>query len=143
VILDPRVGPIVTILDKLRRLDLVVSRENLWDFIPYSFVVDWFIPIGETLSHLDLRTDIDLFGAKVAILSSKATRSLTTTVRPRGRNRLGGISEYPFQLILDLKVYNRWHEDPTISVPDLEFENGLNIRRGADGFALLVQKFKP
>jgi hypothetical protein len=118
-----------------------VSRENLWDFVPFSFVLDWFIPIGETLSKLDLRTDIDLFGAKVAILSSKATRSLTTTVRPRGADREGGISEYCIQLILDLKVYNRWHEDPTISIPTIEVGNGLNIRRGADGFALLVQKF--
>lgn len=141
VILDPRIGPIVTVLDKLRRLDLVVSRENLWDFVPFSFVVDWFIPIGEILSHLDLRTDIDLFGAKVAILSSKATRSLTTTVRPRGADREGGISEYCIQLILNLKVYNRWHEDPTISIPTVEVGNGLNLRRGADGFALLVQKF--
>jgi hypothetical protein len=143
VILDPRVGPIVTILDRLRRLDLVVSRENLWDFIPFSFVLDWFIPIGETLSHLDLRTDIDLFGAKVAILSSKATRSLSTMVMSRGldRDHPGEICEYYIQLMLSLKVYNRWHEDPTISIPTVEVGNGLNVRRGADGFALLVQKF--
>jgi hypothetical protein len=141
VILDPRVGPIITVLDKLRRLDLVVSRENLWDFIPFSFVLDWFIPIGETLARLDLRTDLDLFGAKVAILSSKATRSLSTMVRSRGLDREGENSEFYIQLILNLKVYNRWHEDPTISIPTVEVGNGLNIRRGADGFALLVQKF--
>jgi hypothetical protein len=113
----------------------------LWDFIPFSFVLDWFIPIGETLARLDLRTDLDLFGAKVAILSSKATRSLSTMVRSRGLDREGENSEFYIQLILNLKVYNRWHEDPTISIPTVEVGNGLNIRRGADGFALLVQKF--
>jgi hypothetical protein len=107
----------------------------MWDFIPYSFVLDWFIPIGETLAHLDLREDIDLFGAKVAILSSKATRSLSTYV-----HRYYGDQEFNIQLALSFKVYNRWHEDPTISVPTIEFANGLNLRRGADGFALLVQK---
>jgi hypothetical protein len=135
VILDPKIGPIISLLDKLRRLDLVISRENMWDFIPYSFVLDWFIPIGETLAHLDLREDIDLFGAKVAILSSKATRSLSTYV-----HRYYGDQEFNIQLALSFKVYNRWHEDPTISVPTIEFANGLNLRRGADGFALLVQK---
>jgi hypothetical protein len=141
VILDPKIGPIISILDKLRRLDLVVSRENLWDFVPYSFVLDWFIPIGKALAHLDLRDDLDLFGAKIAILSSKASRSLNTTVQARGVSREGGYDWYSIQLYLNLKVYNRWHEDPTISVQDIELGNGLNIRRGADGFALLVQKF--
>jgi hypothetical protein len=141
VLLDPKIGPIVTILDKLRRLDFVVSRENLWDFVPYSFVLDWFIPIGEALAHLDLRDDVDLFGARVAILSSKASRSLSTYVSTRGKNREGEPSGYNIQLALTFKVYNRWHEDPTISVQDIELGNGLNVRRGADGFALLVQKF--
>jgi hypothetical protein len=138
VILDPRIGPIVSLYDKLRRLDLVVSRENLWDFVPYSFVVDWFIPIGQALSHLDLRDDLSLFGAKVAIFSSKASRSLATKVAPEVEGR-----SYYVNLALNFTVYNRWHEEPTISVPDIDLSNGLNIRRGADGFALLVQKSKP
>lgn len=37
----------------LRRLDLLVNPENLWDLVPFSFVVDWFYNIGSLLEQLD------------------------------------------------------------------------------------------
>lgn len=30
----------------------------VWDMIPYSFIVDWFIPIGDSLSVLDTETNM-------------------------------------------------------------------------------------
>nr|UJQ85098.1 MAG: hypothetical protein 1 [Leviviridae sp.] len=44
-------------LDLLRdlatKLDAVLSLENVWDLVPYSFVVDWLIPLGDSLNALD------------------------------------------------------------------------------------------
>lgn len=44
-------------LDLLRdlatKLDAVLSLENAWDLVPYSFVVDWLIPLGDSLNALD------------------------------------------------------------------------------------------
>jgi hypothetical protein len=31
--------------------DLLLSKENLWDMVPYSFVVDWFLPIGDVFAR--------------------------------------------------------------------------------------------
>jgi hypothetical protein len=35
-------------------LDIVPSLENIWDMVPYSFVVDWFLPIGQYFESLEL-----------------------------------------------------------------------------------------
>jgi hypothetical protein len=140
LLLDPQIGIINSTLDMLRRLDLILTRENLWDFVPYSFVVDWFFPIGEKLAQLDLQSDLVLFGAKTAILSSKArSDSLTFISRMPGDG-----DQYNWaNCSIDVSVYWRWHDKPSVSVLDTEFSNGLNLHRGANGMALLIQKIKP
>jgi hypothetical protein len=140
LLMDPKIGNMCSILDKLRRLDLILSRENLWDFVPYSFVVDWFFPIGEKLAQMDLQSDLVLFGAKTAILSSKASvRDLHLSHRMKADD-----SQYNWASCeLSANVYWRWHDIPSISVLDVEFSNGLNLHRGANGMALVVQKIKP
>lgn len=47
-------------LDKLKHAkramyeyDLVPSIANLWDMLPWSFVVDWFVPIGQQAERLE------------------------------------------------------------------------------------------
>lgn len=37
----------------LYSLGLAPTLTNLWDMIPFSFVVDWFLPIGEVLSSVE------------------------------------------------------------------------------------------
>lgn len=37
----------------LNELDLRLTMENLWDLVPFSFVVDWFVNIGELATQLD------------------------------------------------------------------------------------------
>lgn len=41
-----------TVLNALERLGLDPSTVNGWDFIPYSFVVDWFLSIGSALEKI-------------------------------------------------------------------------------------------
>lgn len=40
-------------MEKLQQFGLKLSLENVWDIIPYSFVVDWFFHIGDILSDLE------------------------------------------------------------------------------------------
>lgn len=37
----------------LSETDLLPSWSNAWDMVPWSFVIDWFLPIGEGLEHLE------------------------------------------------------------------------------------------
>lgn len=50
-------------LDKLKKarralfeLDLAPTVSNIWDLIPFSFLVDWFIPIGDQAEVLESRS---------------------------------------------------------------------------------------
>lgn len=38
---------------KSSAIGLQINTKNLWDLVPYSFVVDWFLPIGDMLSSLN------------------------------------------------------------------------------------------
>lgn len=44
--------------DMLRAWDLEPSLGHAWDFIPYSFVADWFLPIGNLLETFDYAESI-------------------------------------------------------------------------------------
>lgn len=49
-----RDGQITGALDKLTSmLDLDLSLANIWDLVPYSFVLDWFADLSTTLESLD------------------------------------------------------------------------------------------
>lgn len=39
--------------DRLDQMNLTIHASDLWDIIPYSFVVDWFLPIGDYLEKYD------------------------------------------------------------------------------------------
>lgn len=47
------VDTIQLLIRELDRYGLVPNWYILWDSIPYSFIVDWFVPIGELLSVAD------------------------------------------------------------------------------------------
>lgn len=47
-----RIDPNATTLRTLNQLGLVNPASLAWELIPWSFVVDWFIPIGPLLSVL-------------------------------------------------------------------------------------------
>lgn len=46
-------------------LGLSNPAEVAWELVPYSFVVDWFIPIGKALSALDAFTNVTVLASYV------------------------------------------------------------------------------
>lgn len=40
-------------IEKLYSWDLLPTLENVWDLIPYSFVIDWFVNVSDLLNGLD------------------------------------------------------------------------------------------
>lgn len=59
-----------------------ITPANLWDMIPFSFMVDWFIPIGETLNTID--AEFFFHSAYYEILSYTASRKFTIDVKDSG-----------------------------------------------------------
>lgn len=56
--------------------DALFSLQNIWDFIPYSFVVDWFIDVESALVRLDNKLYWHTLHVDTVISSEKKTADL-------------------------------------------------------------------
>lgn len=55
-------------LDAADSLGILNPLEVAWDVVPYSFVLDWFIPVGNTLSALSAGLGLDFVDGYVSTL---------------------------------------------------------------------------
>lgn len=114
-----------------RRWDLYPSWENIWDLIPLSFVVDWFIDIQEFMTKLDKRKDLDRLPVEYVLYSSKTTSG-------------SGVPEVRRHLFLQLtmKHYRRWRElnlPSPVKPPERHRDPNVPFRI-LDGVSLVVQR---
>lgn len=60
-----------------------VGLATPWAMVPWSFVVDWVLPIGDALAALDARIGLSFRGgSETSFIRSTATRKSTTTWSP-------------------------------------------------------------
>jgi len=116
-----------------RSLGLTDPLSVLWEITPYSFVVDWFIPIGTYLENLNT-------------IPSLRGRFLTTTLRrfsgsavPRNPINFTVIpTTSSSQVILERKVSTSL----TVPKPSFNsFEDAMSPKRIWNAIALAVQRF--
>lgn len=50
--------PLTDLKEQFRRASQSLHAYDLWDVVPWSFVVDWFIPIGSMLQDLKYENDL-------------------------------------------------------------------------------------
>lgn len=61
------------------KASVALSAENLWDLVPYSFIVDWVFPIGDMLSRMSAFNDTSRrWEFEYASLSRKVTNEAFT-----------------------------------------------------------------
>lgn len=66
-------GKVGAFVDTLYGLDALPTLQNIWDMIPYSFVVDWMIPVGDMLDTIDTKGRQQSFTVYAVTLSYKGT----------------------------------------------------------------------
>jgi len=119
------------ILDLANLLGLTPRLGDLWDVVPYSFVVDWIIPIGDAINNLELAN----LQQKLDFLSGIGT---VKTVGNYKRSFEVGLHKFD----LDLRVvsYDRavWQRFPTDVWLGVSFP-GNPAKHVLAGGALLVQ----
>lgn len=138
--LDYELGDIV--LQTLSQLGVTNPLEILWERIPYSFVVDWLLPIGNWLSCLDAALGWDFKSGSMSTRKTNEGRG--------GRCRM--ISGPPSQMRADFSVQterqryshevNEFHRkvyivSPLPTVP--HFKNPFSPGHTANALALLAQ----
>lgn len=97
--------------------------KTAWELVPYSFVVDWFVNIGDAISSISLTTLCE-----EERLCVSAQSQLLTSVSFNG-HALASISS---------DFYSRETRD--FHVPSVHLAPSLNFKRSVDAFALFWQK---
>jgi hypothetical protein len=108
------------------------TLENIWDLIPYSFVLDWFINIGDFLERVDTRLRLSRLNIRYATMSQKYTKTRTFQASP----------SYPFVGTISMVQYSRWTSDQC-PVPPLFFQNTPTVsNHWLEASALIIQRTK-
>lgn len=125
ILQDKKQNAVAEMHRKLRTVGLAVTPYNVWDMIPFSFIVDWFLPIGKILENQD--AEFFLHSAYYDIVS--VTISHKTSVRKQ--------SEY---YSLDFTRYNRSVDDhvSTLSWYEENPSKRTVIYRALDAASLLI-----
>lgn len=122
----------LSLLDRLSDIGFDPTLVNVWDLIPYSFVLDWFIDVGGLLERIDTRLRILRLDIRYATMSRKYRRSQDFPTSP----------ELPFVGPVDLVRYTRWTQDQC-PVPALSASStGNPLNHWLEGGALIAQRIK-
>lgn len=116
-------------------LGLTNPLEIVWELTPYSFVLDWMLPIGDWLSTLDAALGYKFLSGSVSVrqrvkgeITMRAYDSYPfSNCRHGGRSRLDVVR-------LDREVYT---SSPLPHLP--RFKNPLSLGHMANGLSLLAQ----
>lgn len=120
---------------------LVNPLEVAWEIVPFSFVADWFLPIGGYLSALDLPLRFQHVGG-----SEGYRKDVTWVTVPTRADFWGG----PFQpsssatgrgSIQEISVFRTALTGPPMpSISDMTFMANINATRATSAIALLWQQ---
>jgi len=124
----------------LKRLDITPSLENAWDMVPYSFIVDWFIDIGDTLTVIDnlfhIQTSYKVIGS---MDSTRAYRILKRYEDPSGAiGWWGTATEIVYSRAISRSIPIPIQASDDDASPSLS----VLIKHLGESLALLVQKLR-
>lgn len=83
-----------SILRGFDNVGLFPSYENVWDLIPFSFVVDWFVDVGNFLEDYDNLLRLDRLNVKYVTMSKKTTSTQTISSPETGANGTMSLVQY-------------------------------------------------
>lgn len=109
------------------QLGLTNPQYWIWDAMPWSFVIDWFLKVGDFLNNFSATLGLGFLNASITnTLSFYGTHTSPTAVNGSGGNVFGQRKE---RVVGSLPF-------PT----QIQYGTGLGIERGQNALALVVQK---
>lgn len=119
--------------ERLRSMGFFPSLTNIWDLVPYSFVLDWFVDVGSVFERIDTRHRLINLDIPYVIKSDKIEVNLNS-IDPNS-----GVG-------LDL-VVSRYSRDVTTDVPQPRIFGEISKpptvqNHWIEGSALIIQRTK-
>lgn len=125
----------------LQQFGITNPLNLVWELIPYSFVLDWFIPVGDYLSQLDMFIGKSFQSGSVSYIESRwrsfkpvNLRQLNTSFQPSvvaANMPASSLTERYYRRV-PLTTF------PSSAIP--RFQPELNLKRVIDGIGLLSQR---
>lgn len=121
------------LVQRLDSMGTLPTFENVWDLVPYSFVIDWFVDVGGFLERVDSFLRLSRLNIRYVTMSRKTNiRGSITTPKP----------ETPFVGTIDWVHYHRWVSDQC-PVPPLSLHTTFELpNHWLEAGALLAQRSK-
>lgn len=120
-----------SVIQGFDNLGVLPTYENIWDLIPYSFVVDWYVNVGAFLEDYDNLFRLDRLNVKYVTMSKKTTATHTIVDRASGLNASVSVVQY-----------HRW-VTRQCPVPKLTFsETSQTTNHWLESGALLITRTK-
>lgn len=113
----------------LDSLGMLPNLENIWDLVPFSFVIDWFVNVGSLLERLDARMRVAYLEVKYATLSHKTVIFQS----------FDASEDMPYDITLQWVRYHRWTTDHC-PVPNLTLPSVGNFNHWLESGALIIQR---
>lgn len=123
---DPKDDLTKSLLRFLDEWDALPTRENVWDLIPFSFVVDWFTGIGDLLQQADNEDRLSRLDILSSVYSTKLIVPVTWSTQDYGsfqlslvyyeRQILDTLPAPTFQLPSTDGLFNHWLEATALLV---------------------------
>lgn len=110
-----------------------------WELLPYSFVVDWFIPVGNYLSNLDAAVGLQFVRGATSVKTDIWLKSSVASNTFYDYKGLESMSVLEKTIILDRYKLTAF---PTSVPPKFSWGFADNISYAVSGIALLNQAFK-
>lgn len=117
--------------EEMDNVGFLPTCNNIWDLVPFSFVIDWFVNVGEFLQRVDGNLRLERLNIRYVTMSRKQITY---------RNLIPATA-LPLDGYVNLVEYHRWTSDqcplPALSpqsnntVPDHWLEIGALIVSGA------------
>jgi hypothetical protein len=123
----------------LTQLGITNPLELAWELLPWSFVADWFVPVGAYLSSLDATRGWDFQGGSLSSKSTVEVRAMNGFIVPDSgkpnRTSYVAVSGQGRQMKFVRKAYTT---APLPARPSLEKLNKSSHMHVANGIALLM-----
>lgn len=107
------------VLARLNQFGVLNPLEVAWELVPYSFVVDWFVGVGDYLSNLSAFVGLKL----VDCSTTYAVKSHCWHVNSE---------DYTYDIVAKQRVVS-----DVLSNPPIQWGSGLNPKRAMDSLAIL------
>lgn len=120
------------LLNRLDDLGALPTLSNLWDLVPYSFVVDWFAQVGDLLERIDMRLQLLRYDIRTVTMSRKDIRS--TVFVPTLSCPLAG----PATMVR----YKRWVTGRCPVPPVFQSSTSTASGHWLEATALIIQRLK-